>query len=52
MLALSNYQTSPAFPSFPNSLAFDLTRLTEDGLAAGHWDVLEELGAADKSRAF
>lgn len=52
VLELSNYQTTPAFPGFTNSLAFDLTRLDENGLDAEHWDVLEELGTADKSKAF
>lgn len=52
VLELSNYQTTPAFPGFTNSLAFDLTRLDKTGLDAEHWDVLEELGTADKSKAF
>lgn len=52
VLTMSNYQTTPAFPNFTNTIAFDLTRLTEDGKDAEHWDVLEELGGADKSKVF
>ncbi len=52
ILEMSNYQTTPAFPYFTNTIAFDLTRLTEAGKDAEHWDVLQELGGADKSKAF
>lgn len=52
VLTMSNYQTTPTFPNFTNTIAFDLTRLTEEGKNAEHWDVLEELNGADKSKVF
>lgn len=52
VLEMSNYQTTPGFPFFTNTIAFDLTRLTDDGKDAEHWDVLEELNGADKSKVF
>lgn len=52
VMELNNYQTTPAFPGFANSIGFDLIRVNEAGKAAEHWDVIEELGGADKSRVF
>ncbi|UYZ64484.1 nuclear transport factor 2 family protein [Hymenobacter weizhouensis] len=52
ILTLNNYQTTPGFPGFTDVLAFDLTRVTEAGKAAEHWDVIEELRGADKSKVF
>ena len=52
VMTMSNYQTTPAFPNFTNTIAFDLTRLTEDGKNAEHWDVLQELNGADNSKVF
>ena len=52
VMSLGNYQTTPAFPGFTNSVAFDLTRLQEDGKYVEHWDVLQEIKGADKSKAF
>lgn len=52
VMSLGNYQTTPAFPGFTNSVAFDLTRLNEDGKYAEHWDVLREINGADKRKVF
>ena len=52
ILGLSNYQTTPAFPGFADVIAFDLIRVTEAGKAAEHWDVIEEIRGADKSKVF
>ncbi len=52
VLELNNYQTSPDFPGLTNSVAFDLIRLTQAGKEAEHWDVLEEIKGADKTKAF
>ena len=52
VMSLNNYRTTPAFPGFTNSVAFDLARLDEDGKNAEHWDVLQEIGGADKTKTF
>lgn len=52
ILELNNYQTTPAFPGFADVVAFDLIRVTEDGQADEHWDVIEELKGADKRKVF
>ncbi|WP_156175908.1 nuclear transport factor 2 family protein [Hymenobacter terrenus] len=52
VLALNNYQTKPGVPGFTDPIGFDLIRVDETGKAAEHWDVLEELNGADKSKVF
>lgn len=52
VLTLSNIQTLPFVPVFTNLIRFDLIRLDQSGKDAGHWDMLQELNGADRSRGF
>jgi len=47
------YRTQPPFPEFRTINVFDLFRLADDGRAAEHWDVMEEVASeADLERLF
>lgn len=52
VMTLNNTQTTPAVPGFTNLIGFDLSRLDEAGKNNEHWDVLQELNGADKSKVF
>jgi predicted SnoaL-like aldol condensation-catalyzing enzyme len=47
------YRTDPPFPEFRTINVFDLFRLRDDGRAAEHWDIMEEVESeADLDRLF
>ena len=47
------YRTDPPFPEFRTINVFDLFRLADDGRAAEHWDIMEEVESdADLERLF
>ncbi len=52
VMTLSHAQTTPAVPGFADIIFFDLFRLDDAGRHAEHWDALQELNGADKSKVF
>jgi predicted SnoaL-like aldol condensation-catalyzing enzyme len=47
------YRTHPPFPEFKTINVFDLFRITGDGRADEHWDIMEEIAAeSDIARMF
>lgn len=47
------YRTHPPFPEFKMINVFDLFRITDDGRADEHWDIMEEIAAeADIAKMF
>ncbi len=43
IVKLNFYQATPPVPGFGQVIAFDIIRLTEDGRADEHWDIVEEI---------
>ncbi len=47
IVKLNFYRSTPPVPGFGLAIAFDIIRLTEDGRADEHWDVVEEITKAE-----
>lgn len=43
IVKLNYYSTTPVIPLFGNAIVFDIIRFAEDGRAAEHWDIAEEI---------
>lgn len=43
IVKLNFYRSTPPVPGFGQAIAFDIIRLTEDGRADEHWDIVEEI---------
>jgi predicted SnoaL-like aldol condensation-catalyzing enzyme len=43
IVKLNYYSTTPVIPLFGNAIVFDIIRFGEDGRAAEHWDIVEEI---------
>jgi predicted SnoaL-like aldol condensation-catalyzing enzyme len=43
IVKLNFYSTTPVIPGFGRAIVFDIIRFAEDGRAAEHWDIVEEI---------
>ena len=43
IVKLNFYSTTPVIPGFGRAVVFDIIRFAEDGRAAEHWDIAEEI---------
>lgn len=48
IVKLNFYSTTPVIPGFGRAIVFDIIRFAEDGRAAEHWDIAEEITDPDQ----
>lgn len=43
IVKFNHYSKTPVVPLFGNTIVFDIVSFSDDGRAAEHWDVAEEI---------